>query len=73
MYDKITKPILKNSKKVDVELTEPFLKNYKKVDDRPTDRQTDIQDLRIYATRRRIKMHVVDLFLEGYLRIIIHM
>ena len=34
------KPILKKSKKVDVELTEPFLKNYKKVDDRQTDRHT---------------------------------
>ena len=32
-----------------------FLKIYKKVDDRQTDRQTNIQDLRIYATSRRIK------------------
>ena len=46
---------LKIYKKVDEILTKPFFENYKKVDDRQKDRPTDIQDLRIYATSRRIK------------------
>ena len=52
MYDEITKPIFENSKKLMRYSRNLFLKNSKKVDDRPT----DIQDLRIYATSRRIKI-----------------
>ena len=59
MYDEITKPIFENSKKLMRYSRNHFLKNSKKVDDRPTDlptyRPTDIHDLRIYATSRRIK------------------
>ena len=43
---------LKIYKNVDEILTKPFFEKFKKVDDRPT----DIHDLRIYATSRRIKM-----------------
>ena len=46
---------LKNTKKLMGYSRNLFLKNSKKVDDRPTDRPTDVQDLRIYATSRRIK------------------
>ena len=46
---------LKIYKKVDEILTKPFFEKLQKVDDR----QTDIQDLRIYATNRRIKMAMI--------------
>ena len=52
---------LKIYKKVDEILTEPFFEKLQKVDDRPT----DIQDLRIYATSRRIKRNTGLLKLQN--------
>ena len=55
VYNEIMKPIFENLQKVDEILTKPFFEKLHKVDDRQTNRLTDIQDLRIYATSCRIK------------------
>ena len=58
VYDEITKSIFEKFKKVDEILTKPFFEKFKK-----SWWPTDIHDLRIYATSRRIKS-------KTYLRII---